>query len=516
MKALIRVAAVAAAALACLAVDAHEAPVALTTERLGWAAGLLTGHALLAELLIRLRPPRWLMVAGAGGLLAAAGGWWTLLRAAPAQSPGGDVGEPGGGDVILITLDTFRADHLGAQGGAAHTPHLDALAESGVRFSRAMSPAPLTAPAHASMLTGLEPWKHGVLANGVTLTAPTVVERIRASGYATGATLGARVLDRGSGLAQGFSWFDDRWGSARHAWLPWRSSDGAEEDRREMLARDGGAVVDRALAWWRQTDKPRLLWVHLYDPHTPYRDHGGAVSFASTDERGPRRPGLAGLLQAAATGLPEERRARYRAEIKWTDACVGRLLEGVGDEPAVIVAGDHGESLGEHDYWFNHGARLYEPALHVPLIIRWPGRLPAGQVSDDLVGLIDVAPLLLAMTGLEDGGGPLIDGAPARTLAAYTTGQEARATLGYRSRDARWRRGRVAALRVPGGKLMAFEGSPPVWFDLEHDPDEADPLEVPQDRASLLPAARAMLSEPEPALSAEERERLAALGYVTH
>ncbi|MGH9464339.1 MAG: sulfatase, partial [Thermoanaerobaculia bacterium] len=274
------------------------------------------------------------------------------------------------GNLLLVTLDTVRADRLGAYGYApATTPNLDRLAAEGVRFAQAQAAAPLTLPSHATILTGQLPPGHGLRQNGAPVAGPglaTLAGHLAAAGYRTGAFVGSFVLDHRFGLSQGFDVYDDE--VERDVSM----TAGLEAER------PGGEVVDRALAWLAEDDgRPFFAWVHLYDAHAPYA---------------PPEP-----FAAAHPGRP------YDGEIAAVDAEVGRLLEQLQtqrltEQTVFAVASDHGEALGEHGEP-THGVLLYEGSLRVPLILSASGILPAGWVVEEPVGLVDLAPTLATLVG---------------------------------------------------------------------------------------------------------------------
>lgn len=276
-------------------------------------------------------------------------------------------------NVALITLDTTRADRLGAYGyEKAETPHLDRLATEGVRFTDAVSPAPITLVAHASILTGLDPYHHGVRHNGqyrLDPAASTLAESLKANGYETAAFVSGFVLDARYGLAQGFDRYDDRTET-----LPGQPFGGLGE-------RPAREVTDAALSWLggREGAKPFFLWVHYYDPHAEYKP---PAAFA---RRFPSSP--------------------YDGEIAYMDSEVGRLvaaLEKTGEKLLVVVAGDHGESFGEHSE-YSHARLLYEPTQRVPLFLWSPSAISRPQVVDDVVvGLVDIFPTVLDLLSIED------------------------------------------------------------------------------------------------------------------
>lgn len=272
-------------------------------------------------------------------------------------------------NVVLVSIDTVRADRVGAYGARdAATATLDAIAAGGVRFEKAIAPAPLTLPSHATLLTGLYPPRHGVRHNGIFRLGgerTTLAERFRDAGYATGAAVGAVVLEAGFGLAQGFDHYDDDFGAER------ASATGYPERRADE-------VTDAALGWLAGVDRPFFLFVHYYDPHAEYDPP------APYAERFRGRP--------------------YEGEIAYVDAAVGRLLEALRadgrlERTIVAVTSDHGESLGEHGER-THSYTLYDATLAVPLVLRGPG-VPHGRSVPGVVSLADVAPTLLALAGVE-------------------------------------------------------------------------------------------------------------------
>ncbi|MEQ8766879.1 MAG: sulfatase-like hydrolase/transferase [Planctomycetota bacterium] len=294
--------------------------------------------------------------------------WWLALPLlALCACGGGDADEL---SVLLITLDTTRADRLGCYGrGEAGTPHLDALAQEGVRFERAYTVAPITLPAHTSILTGTTPLYHGVRDNGA-YRAPdrlvTLAELMKDGGRRTSAFIAAFPLHREFNLDQGFEVYDDA----------------VDESDSQFLhaERRGDHVVDAALDWLRKLDADETFfsWVHLFDPHAHYDPPS---PFA---ERFPGDP--------------------YQGEISFTDACVGRLIDelkkqGRLEKTLIVVVADHGESLGDHDEK-SHGLLIYEGTMHVPLIFAGPGA-GRGIVRRDVVRTIDIVPTIVELFDLD-------------------------------------------------------------------------------------------------------------------
>jgi choline-sulfatase len=394
-------------------------------------------------------------------------------------------------NLVLVTLDTVRADHLGCYGDReAVTPWLDRLAGEGLRFANASSAVPLTLPSHTSLLTGLLPPHHGLRNNGVGALRPgtaTLATLLAGAGYRTAAFVGAFVLDHRFGLKAGFEVYDDE----------------IERDPKAgpvlEAERPGREVVDRALAWLAKDDtRPFFLWVHLYDAHSPYTPPPAWAA------RHPGRP--------------------YDGEVSTVDEQVGRILaelhrRGLDGRTAVAVAADHGEGLGEHGE-LTHGLLLYEPTLHVPLLLRAPWGLKT-RVVEAPVSLVDVAPTLAGLLGHPFPKASPLDGRDlSRTL--LDGGEPAAGEIYAESRyPAVFGWTPLAALRRRDLKYIS--SSRPELYDLRRDPREkADLLGRPQAPAPRGFAARLAAIEASAvatarplAADAETRAKLASLGYVT-
>jgi arylsulfatase A-like enzyme/cytochrome c-type biogenesis protein CcmH/NrfG len=280
-------------------------------------------------------------------------------------------------NVVLITIDTLRADHLGCYGyKQIKTPNIDGLAADGVRFESAFAVVPVTLPSHSSMLTGTYPMlsgMHDFSGNKLSPLQPTLASVLKQAGYQTGAVIGAAVLDSRFGLNQGFDFYYDHFDFSR-----------LDEANLDEMERPGNVVADVALDWLaKNSQKKFFLWMHLYDPHFPYR---------------PPEP-----YSREYAAQP------YDGEIAFADEQVGRLLrflkeKGIYKNTIIVLCGDHGESLGEHGEK-THGFFVYNATMHVPLVIRLPeNRLPenaAARVVANPVSLVDLMPTVLDAVGVE-------------------------------------------------------------------------------------------------------------------
>jgi arylsulfatase A-like enzyme/Tfp pilus assembly protein PilF len=383
-------------------------------------------------------------------------------------------------NILLITLDTTRADRLGAYGyGSAGTPRLDRLAAEGVLFERVVAAAPITLPAHVSLLTGSYPFVHGVRNNGnfsLDGTIPTLTTALHDRGYRTAAFVSAFVLDRRYGLARGFDEYDD------HLQL---------ERRGDRTAAAAGDWLD---AHARDT-APFFVWLHLYDPHDPY------------DPPSPFREAFAARA--------------YDGEIAFADRALGSLLDrldrlGRLSSTLVAVVGDHGESLGEHGE-DTHAVFVYESTLRVPMILAWPGHLPAGRRVSALVRSIDLAPTLLDVADQ-----PPLRGAQGRTLMPIVNGKAAFAASAYGESYFPLLYMNWAPLRSIQDERWKFIDAPePELYDLAHDAAEQINLAAREPaRADALRRALDAETGGQPGAMTErtiDREtaaKLAALGYV--
>ncbi len=435
-------------------------------------------------------------------------GWFVWPRT---SAPGLMSGACRGCNVLLITIDTLRVDRVGAFGGRPGlTPRMDQLASAGLRLTRTYSAAPLTLPSHASILTAVSPPVHGLRANGLFRLGPnlpTLATVLKAHGYRTGAFVGAFVLDARFGLNRGFDVYDDRYGEK------------PSDDPAEGAERRAEDVVRPAAAWINQQSNSQsaisnqqslwFAWVHLYDPHEPYR---APEPYASQHEP-------------------------YDAEVAYTDAMVGRLLDdlraaGQLERTLVMVAADHGESLGEHGER-THGVFVYDATMRVPWIIsqgsglRVQGSGP-GAAFDGLVRLIDLSPTVLDLVGVAAPAAfegrsvvPAVNSASTVLLNPDTTDKTAYLEAMDANLTRNW--APLTAVATRDYKLIDLPNAE--LYDLKADPNETTNLfsrdaERARTLESLLRGmttsfqARGSSGE-KTTLSADARQRLQALGYVT-
>ena len=393
-------------------------------------------------------------------------------------------------NVLLITVDTTRADRLGCYGRTtAQTPNMDQLAREGALFARCTASLPLTLPSHSSIMTGLYPVVHGARRNGTGRLADanvTLAETLREAGYSTQATVATYVLNRIFGIDQGFDVYHDLGGPNQ-----------VEQGKSE---RKGDEVCDDALEMLRSLAPARFfLWVHFYDPHHPYE------SERISDDTSPEA---------------------YEDEIAFMDVQIGRLLDELrrlklDRNTLVVLVADHGEDLGQHGE-YTHGFFLYETAMHVPLIIRCPGRIPGETTVAAQVRTIDVAPTVLDLLGQ-----PAWEHAQGVSLLPLMTGRAEDLNLeacgeALEAHDA-FALARLRSLSL--GRMKYILAPRPELYDLDADRDELCNLVDDQAdvAASMRERLRTIIAElpppvvgPEatPVLSTDDVSRLESLGYV--
>lgn len=461
------------------------------------------------------------MVTSAGGgarssARAAFAAFAALAACLPSETP-----EPGAKTrphIVLVTADALRADHLSLFGYPRQTsPRLDAFAQRATNFRRAVAVIPKTGPSFATLFTGLLPREHGVRSNFGTVPAQlsTLAERLRGAGYRTAAFVANPALRSSRGFDRGFD-----------SWVP-------------IPAVSGRELVNPAfLAWARDGFRePTFVWLHYLDPHGPYEPPQELLApfladeLAASAERVPLDPAEPPFSPNKLLGavphyqrIPGEDRvavyvARYDAEIRRVDRSFGEVLDfldshGLADDTAVIFSSDHGESLGEHEFYFEHGWFAYEPTLHVPLLIRLPGQ-EEGATDDRLVSTLDLHATLLALARVPP--------APGSRGVDLFGGEEPEAHVLIENAD-RYPI-RLRGLRTAGWKYLFREddGSEEL-YRLSDDPDEQNNLvrleterlvELRQAfREALADGVEADTPAPSQADDPETRERLRALGYV--
>jgi len=422
--------------------------------------------------------------------------WLAVLALVPALAAGCARGSPPllrsgqlrGANILLVTIDTLRRDRLGAYGSTAGlTPALDRLAAAGVRFTDAHSHAPMTLPAHASILTGRTPRGHGLHVNGAARlddSVPTLATELKRAGYRTGAFVGAFVLDARYGLSRGFDEYDDRYpqGDATTFKL-------ADRRAEEVVKAAGDWVLQAAAAAGPGPPGPGrwFAWVHLFDPHTPY------------DAPPPYRSG----------------RSPYDAEVAYTDATIGRLLDrltrqGQLEHALVVVTADHGESLGDHGET-THGLFAYESTLAVPLIFHGTG--VGRAVADTPVSHADILPTILDLAGVAIPAN--LDGVslvtpPAGDRPIYIEALEANITRAW-----------APLTGLVSGDWKYIDLPMPELYNLRADPFEARNLVAaePARRETMQRALAQMAAGPSPAATAvpvgeDAAARLRSLGYT--
>lgn len=413
-----------------------------------------------------------------------------------------------GGNLILFTLDTVRADRLGCYGyEKISTPNIDYLAANGVLFENAIATAPLTLPSHTTILTGLYPQVHGIRDNTtykLSEKAVTLAEVLSEHGYKTGAVIGSFVLDSYHGLDQGFAVYNDEMPGPEP-----RSTDvfgevGPEKIRMKMKKiseRPSSAVTMRASTWLKKNKGERFfLWIHYYDAHHPYTP---PPDFSSKYAEVP-----------------------YDGEIASVDKGIGVILDelrssGLIENTLVVIAGDHGEGLGEHEEQ-THSIFIYESTVRVPLIMSYPDEITGSKRVDAVVSLVDVMPTILDILDIDhsltmDGVSLLgmIEGNEPRERAVYSESMFPYLNYGWSElqsvRTSDWK-----YIRSPEPELYNVKEDPAELRNIISERrDVAERLETALDSLIAVAADEDSGLAEEASLSDSDRERLAALGYVS-
>ena len=398
-------------------------------------------------------------------------------------------------NVILITLDTVRADRMGFLGSKVNaTPHLDALASQSVVFEHAYSQAPITPVSHATILTGTYPQYHGIRNFGDRLpaSAPLLPDILHAQGYRTGAFVGSIILDPKNGFASGFERGFDIYDAGFH-----RQKRG--ERREASMQRRGEVTLGHVLEWLgQQQGSPFFLWFHIWDAHDPYN---------------PPEP-----FRSQFPNAP------YNACIAYVDATVGKLLDylrehGMYENSLIVVAADHGESLGEHGE-LTHSIFLYDATIHVPLLLKLPANRFASQHVNATASLVDLAPTVLEVVGQKppaamQGGSllPLIGNPHPENRPSFATGDHSERSFGWSA---------LTSLRA--GNQLYVRAPKPELYDLVSDSGEKNNL-YRVNRAAAVRLATQLENfvkgiskgAPQPlqdGLDEKSREKLSALGYM--
>ena len=378
-------------------------------------------------------------------------------------------------NVLLISIDTLRADHLGCYGGAVKTPAIDALAAQSVLFENAISQVPLTLPSHSTIFTGLYPPHHGVR-NNENFVLPdrvaTVSEAFRSNGYSTGAVIGSFSLDSSFGVSQGFHFYEDTIGQ------------GHDPEINRHVERRAETVWRLGRNWLEKQNGPWFAFLHFFDPHFPFNP-------------------------------PPPYSQTYDGEIAYTDKTIAQIVQFLKerkwlDTTIIVLLSDHGESLGEHGE-DNHGIFLYDATLKVPLMLRIPGQKP-GRVPQQ-VRLVDVAPTIASLAGLKlTASGESLVGffrGASKDLPAYSESYYANLLMGWAP---------IHSIRTNRQKWI--DAPKPELYDLTRDPKETRNVysssSVPSSfHAELRKHARGEMSSVAKGVDEETQEKLASLGYVT-
>jgi len=431
-----------------------------------------------------------------------------------AATPGARAADTRRPDILIITVDTLRADRLSSYGYTRPTtPNIDHLLADGARFDTARTVEPLTTPSMATMLTSLYPHEHGATRNGLRVL-PGLVSLpgiLHGFGYRTAAFVGNWTLRRKlSGLDEHFETYAEVF--TRKRWFGLVSSEATAED-----------LTSRALAWAdeytaKTPREPFLLWVHYVDPHAPYLFH---PEFAE------------------ALGIPRGSNVppgdRYDTEIALSDHAIGELIAGLAavaprDNTLVIFAADHGESLGEHGTW-GHGRQLYDQTLRIPMGIVWPGLVPPGVIEAP-ASMLDIAPTALGLMGLPsprkfhgyDWSGVILDGVMPPDRVLYFQAHKGAVMSRHASARAR-RKGLLELGRLEHGRkeMLRMADGRHSLFDLDHDAAEsrnlADPASPPSpdlrawvDR--VVKALQALDTTTVEPMDEETAKKLRSLGYI--
>jgi len=400
-------------------------------------------------------------------------------------------------NLLFITLDTTRADHIGCYGyGLVETPVIDSLAKNGILFKNAISQVCLTLPSHSSIFTGTYPFYHGVRDNGGFYLEPehtTLAEVLKKRGWATSSFIGAFVLDSRWGLDQGFDYYYDNFDFAKY-----------KKIGLDTVQREGGEVIKAFFDWLKENNQQKFFsWIHLYDPHTPYE---------------PPEP-YKTKYSGRAGGL-------YDGEIAYVDFLIGEVLEklkqkNLRENTIIVIVGDHGESLGEH-HENTHGFFIYDAAVAVPLIIQIPSSQLKGKLIEFQVETVDIMPTILQILGL-----PVPAEVQGKSFISLLTGEEkSTERLAYsETYYPRYHYGWSELKSLRSLKYKYIRAPRPELYDIVLDPGERHNIydqkssigrRFEQELKNLEKkmSARGIEEKGPQKLDAEAREKLMALGYM--
>ncbi len=467
-------------------------------------------------------------------LLLAAG--WTSRAKEPADKPADKPAKP---NILLVVVDTLRADRLGAYGFERDTsPNIDKLASRGVRFERYHTVAPSTLASFTSLLTGRHPRTHGVYRNGVAWPEGLagMQRELYAAGFQTAAFVASYCLTTPFGIDAGFEHFDDQLTQQTDL-------------RQNHVIRDGDEVTDAVLGWLgarKQDPRPFFAMVHYFDPHWPYDPPERLVEMFDPDYRGEATGSIADLREAREklrrSGKPgvlsRHLHARHLGEIRFMDEQFGRLMaglreHGIDENTVVVLTADHGETFWEHEDYFDHGNSVYESNVRIPLIVAGPG-IASGRVVPESYSSIDLAPTLLGYAAIDvpapfEGESFLSRLAagtskplPPRTIFAEATKSRHRGAV-----DKSWPSQKHARCVIRDGRkliIKPYRSGQRELYDLSRDPDEQRDLWTPEAAADPLAAGlvrdleawsrrrpKTLGTEPS---DDELEEKLRSLGYV--
>ncbi len=450
--------------------------------------------------------------------------WWGPWRAPPRPS-----------HLVVISIDTLRADALGAYGNTeVSSPTIDRLADEGLLFEQHISAAPTTLASHTSLFTGTHPHTHGIPRNDYLVPESNrmLAEIFVEQGYQTAAFIGAIPIAEHSLVLQGFEHIDERFDRHRDHGVV------------DQTQRDAPDVTDSVLGWLteREDDRPLMLFVHYFDVHAPYisppeflsrYDVDPDLEGAGTMEHLARVRRMLRNHKPEATEHAHQLRQRYLAGVTWVDTELQRLVDGLAeqgilDDALLVVTSDHGETFTSHEEIFDHGATVYDETIHTPLILRFPASWRAGTRIGHVVSSIDVLPTVLELfdipleetiEGISQLGALRGDWFPRLDRPVF-----AEATKPHSRKKTDWLNDPMRkAIRTSSHKLILSpsQGATTELYDLAADPDEATDLaeQQPALSATLLEQLERWRASAKPkrskrASSARVRAELAALGYI--